>query len=198
MTGPTTLVTSNEWHVLRAKHQHEKAVAQQLQHRCFEVFLPLYQEIRQWSDRRRTVSLPLFPGYVFFAGGLDRRLELLSTPGVCSLVMSGDKVATIPAHELDAIRQIIDAPVRVAPLPGLVRGERVRITKGPLSGLEGTVARLNDSFRLVLSVEMLSRSVAVEVAERMAEKISAPDGAVSLVAGKVSTSAPMAITRLLD
>jgi hypothetical protein len=90
------LSASSEWHAVYVRHQHEKAVTHHLQRLEFRVFLPLYRQTRHWSDRRKHLSRPLFPGYVFFSGGLDRRLEILNTPGVCSLLMSGAKWPSFP------------------------------------------------------------------------------------------------------
>ena len=136
-----------------------------------QVFLPLYREIRRWSDRRKQVVLPLFPCYVFFSGGLERKLQILSAPGVCSLVASGGKIAVIPALELHAIQRAVGASFSVEPHPFVQSGDRIRVHSGPLTGLEGIVARVKDSMRIVLSVQTLCRSVAVEVDEAIIERI---------------------------
>jgi transcription termination/antitermination protein NusG len=163
---------SAEWHAIYVRYQHERAVTHHLERLGFPVFLPLYREVRRWSDRRKELSRPLFPGYVFFSGGLDRRLEVLNTPGVCSLVMSGGKVAVIPATELEPIGRILLSNASVAPHPFLNAGARIRVRSGPLAGLEGLVVRVKDSMRIVLSVEMLCQSVAVEVDESLVEPLA--------------------------
>lgn len=159
------------WHALYVRHQHEKAVAQHLQQLGCSVFLPLYNEIRQWSDRRRQISLPLFPCYVFFAGDIERRVRILSTPGVISLVLASGRAAAIPAAELETIRIAAGGPLPVLPHPFLRSGDRVRVCKGPLAGIEGVVSRFRDCTRIVLSVETLCRSVAVEVDEGLIERV---------------------------
>lgn len=163
---------SAEWYALYTRHQHEQAVARHLAQRGFSVFLPLYSEVHRWSDRRRRVSLPLFPCYVFFAGDLERRLQILSTPGVCSLVAGGGRVAAIPAAELDAIRRVLSASLSVQPHPYLHAGDCVRVGSGPLAGIEGVVSRCKDATRIVLSVRTLCRSVSVEVDEALLDRIA--------------------------
>jgi len=155
-SGPT-------WHALYTRHQHEKVTARLLTQKGFEILLPLYTTSRRWKDRIKKLSLPLIPCYVFFRGGLDRRLDLLSTPGVHSLLRSGDQIAVIPELEIQAVRQIVESCVQAEPHPFLKCGDRVRVKAGPLAGIEGIIVRKKDQFRLVLSVEALNRSIAVEI-----------------------------------
>ncbi len=167
-----TLVSSADWYALYTRHQHERAVAHHLEQLGFDVFLPLYREVHQWKDRRKSVLMPLFPSYVFFSGDLDRKFQILNIPGVFSLVCSGAKVGVIPAAELDAVRKAMTNPMPLEPHPFLQCGQRIRVRSGPLAGIEGIVARKKDSMRIVLSVEMLRRSVSVEVEEEMVERVS--------------------------
>jgi transcription antitermination factor NusG len=109
------------------------------------------------------LSLPLFPCYVFVRGGLDRRLQVVGTPGVHMILTRGEDVATIPDAEIQAIRTTVASPLQVEPHPFLKCGERVRVKKGPLEGIEGVLVRKKNVFRLVLSVDMLAQSVAVEI-----------------------------------
>jgi transcription antitermination factor NusG len=151
------------WWALYTKHQHEKTVADMLAVKGFEVFLPLYQSVRRWKDRRKLLSLPLFPGYVFVRGGLERRLQIVTTPGIHMILTHGEKIATIPDDEMDAVRRTVESKLRVEPHPFLRCGERVRVKKGTLEGVEGILLRFKGSARLVLSVDMLAKSVAVEI-----------------------------------
>jgi transcription antitermination factor NusG len=151
------------WWAIYTRHQHEKVVAQVLGTKGFQVFLPLYDSVRRWKDRSKTLSLPLFPCYVFVRGGLGRKLQVLTTPGVHTILYNGDKVATIPSMEIEAIRKAADTPAQVQPHPFLKCGERVRVKRGSLEGVCGILARKKSLFRLVLSVEMLAQSVAVEI-----------------------------------
>lgn len=151
------------WWALYTRHQHEKVVAEMLSAKGFEVFVPLYESVRRWKDRQKQLSLPLFPCYVFVRGGLDRRLPIVTTPGVHMILSRGDKVAVIPEEEIQAIRRTVEGNFQVEPHPFLKCGDRVRVTCGSLQGVEGILIRKKNVFRLILSVEMLAQSVAVEI-----------------------------------
>jgi transcription antitermination factor NusG len=152
-----------QWWALYTRHQHERAVADMLSAKGFEVFLPLYESIRRWKDRQKLLSLPLFPCYVFVRGGLNRRLQVITTPGVHMILTHGEHVALIPENEIQTIRRTLEGPYRIEPHPFLRCGERVRVIHGSLQGVEGILVRKKNQFRLVLSVEMLAKSVAVEI-----------------------------------
>ena len=128
----------------------------------FEVFLPLYESTRRWKDRRMVLSLPLFPCYLFVRGDLDRRLQVVTTPGIHMILCRGENVAVIPDQEIEAIQRAVDGP-RVEPHPFLKCGTRVRVIRGSLEGVEGILTRKKNLYRLVLSVDMLAQSVSVEV-----------------------------------
>jgi len=162
------------WHALYTRHQHENVVAQALLCKGFEVFLPQYRAIHRWKDRRKELILPLFPNYVFIRGGLDRALILVTTPGIHSLVSWGGRPANIPPQEIEAVRRLVESSLQVEPHPFLKCGDRVRIKSGPLEGIEGILVRKTHGFRLVLSVEMLSKSAAVEVDVAIVERL--PNG----------------------
>lgn len=151
------------WWAVYTRHQHEKTVAHVLSNKGFEVFLPLYDSVRRWKDRSKTIALPLFPCYVFVRGGLDRRLQVLTTPGIHTVLSTGERVALIPNSEIDSIRTAVSDPARVEPHPFLRCGEKVRVTRGSLEGVVGILVRKKSLFRLVLSVEMLAQSVSVEI-----------------------------------
>lgn len=151
------------WWVVYTRHQHEKVVAETLAGKGFDVFLPLYESMRRWKDRQKLLSLPLFPCYVFVRGVHDRRLPVVSTPGVHMVLSRGERIATVPDEEIEAIRRTVEGPFRVEPHPFLRCGERVRVTRGSLQGIEGILVRKKNLCRLVLSVEMLTQSVGVEI-----------------------------------
>jgi transcription antitermination factor NusG len=151
------------WWAIYTKHQHEKSVTDILESKGLQVFLPLYHSRRQWKDRKKDLMLPLFPGYVFVRGDVERRLPIVSTPGVHMILSHGERVAIIPDDEIEAIRRTISATQAVQPHPYLTCGERVRVIRGPLEGLEGILVRWKNLSRLVLSVNMLARSVGVEI-----------------------------------
>lgn len=156
------IVPIQPWWAAYTRHQHEKTVAEMLSAKGFEVFLPLYESVRHWKDRRKKLSLPLFPGYVFVRGG-ERRLQVLSTPGIHMILTHGERIATIPEGEIDAIRRTLEGNFCVEPHPFLRCGERVRVKSGTLAGVEGILIRWKGSARLVLSVDMLAQSVGVEI-----------------------------------
>jgi transcription antitermination factor NusG len=151
------------WWALYTRHHHEKTVADMLAAKGFEVFLPLYESMRRWKDRRKILSMPLFPCYVFVRGGLSRRLQVVTTPGVHMILFHGENVAIIPEVEIQAIRTTVEGPFQVEPHPFLKCGERVRVKRGTLEGVEGILVRKKNLYRLVLSVDMLAQSVAVEI-----------------------------------
>ena len=154
---------ASDWWALYTRHQHEKTVAEMLSAKGFEVFLPLYESIRRWKDRSKMLTLPLFPCYVFVRGGLNRRLQVVTTPGVHMILFRGESVASIPEAEIQAIRKAVEGPFRVEPHPFLKCGERVRVIRGSLEGVEGVLVRKKNLYRLVLSVDMMAQSVAVEI-----------------------------------
>jgi len=156
-------LTKEPWCAVYTRHQHEKAVSEMLQAKGLEVFLPVYESMRRWKDRKKLLSLPLFPSYVFVRGALDRRLQVLTTPGVHMLISRGERVATIPEEEIDAIRRTVEGHLSAEPHPFLRCGERVRVVRGSLEGVEGILIRKKNLFRLVLSVEMLAQAVSVEI-----------------------------------
>jgi transcription antitermination factor NusG len=159
------------WYAIYTRHQHERAVGDALAKKGFDVFLPLYQSTRWWKDRRKILSLPLFPSYVFIHGEIDRQLQIVTTPGVYSIVTVAGHVAVIPGHEIDAVKRMENS-LRVEPHPFLKCGDRVRVFSGPLQGIEGVLVRIRNLFRLVVSVEMLQKSVAVEVEASIVERVS--------------------------
>jgi transcription antitermination factor NusG len=151
------------WWVIYTRHQHERVVAEMLGSKGFEVFLPLYESVRRWKDRNKVIKLPLFPCYVFARGGLSRRLQIITTPGVQMILAHGEQVSLVPDGEIDAIRRAVEGCLRVEPHPFLRCGERVRVRRGTLEGVEGILIRKKNLYRLVLSVDMMAKSVAVEI-----------------------------------
>jgi transcription antitermination factor NusG len=162
---------ANAWYALHTRHQHEKAVAEMLTNHGYETFLPLYPMVRQWKDRIKHLAMPMFPCYLFLHGGLDRKQQIVMTPGVHAIVGTAGRPAIIPQLEIDAIRRIVESPLQIEPHPFLNCGDRVKIKSGSLIGIEGILVRKHDALRLVLSVEMLGRSVAVEVDASIVEPV---------------------------
>lgn len=168
------------WHVLYARHQHEKAIAHILSNKGFEVFLPLYSATHRWKDRNKQLSLPLFPCYVFVRGGFERQLDIITTPGVHMLLTSAGHAAGVTQEEICTVRQLVEKCQRVEPHPFLRSGDRVRVKSGPLTGVEGILVRKKNLFRLVVSVEILGKSVAAEVDASTVERTSPPQARLLL------------------
>jgi transcription antitermination factor NusG len=129
----------------------------------FEVFLPLYKSLRHWKDRSKALIMPLFPGYLFVRERPGVLLQILNTPGTIMVLTCGQHLAVVPNHEIQGIRRALGDPSRVEPYPFLTCGERVRVVRGSLEGVEGILVRKRNLSRLILTVEMLNRSAAVEI-----------------------------------
>lgn len=154
---------SCSWFALNVRHQNEKRVENALKAGGVDTFLPLYHSRRRWSDRVIDVDLPLFPGYVFGKFSLEERVRILRTPGVTRIVSFAGSPAPVPERELADVRAALASKLPLGPWPYLRAGDPVRIERGPLRGLEGTLLREVGGLRLVLSVELLQRSLAVEI-----------------------------------
>jgi transcription antitermination factor NusG len=151
------------WYVAHTSANHEKRVTQQLQERSVENFLPLYDSVRRWKDRRMKLQLPLFPSYVFVRLPLRERLKVLQVPGVARLISFNGQPAALPDKEIEALRASLAAQLRTEPHPYLTLGRRVRVTGGALEGAEGILIRKKNACRVVLSLDLIMRSVSVEV-----------------------------------
>ncbi len=154
------------WYAAHTCAQHEKRVREHLEQRSVEAFLPLYQTVHRWKDRRMRVSLALFPGYVFVRIALRDRLQVLQIPGVARLVGFNGQPAPLPDEEIEGIQSCLLHGHRLEPHPYLAAGRRVRVTSGPFEGLEGIVQRKKGRVRFIISLNLISRSVAVEINER--------------------------------
>jgi transcription antitermination factor NusG len=154
-----------DWYVLYTFPRHEKRVAEQIEMRRFTSFLPVYRSVRRWKDRRKELELALFPGYVFVRMQLENRLLVLQLPGVVRLVCFNGQPAAISAEEIEDLRSKLSCGQRIEPHPYLRTGRRVRVRSGPMQGLEGIVVRRKDRCRIVFSIDLIKRSVAVELDE---------------------------------
>lgn len=151
------------WYAAQTCANHEKRVREQLRQRTVEAYLPLYASMRRWKDRRVNLELPLFPGYVFVRLALRDRVTVLQTPSVVRLVGFGGLPTALPDQEIDSLRQGLVRDLRIEPHPYLKVGQRVRVRTGPLQGLEGILVRKKKFSRFVISLDLIMRSVAVEI-----------------------------------
>jgi transcription antitermination factor NusG len=151
------------WFALQVKSTHEKRVMSLLAFQSYECFLPTYSSRRLWSDRVKRVELPLFPGYVFSRFALSERIPIIKTPSVIGIVGIGAVPAPIDEEEIASIQRVVKSGFGLSPHPFLQLGQRVRINKGSLAGVEGIIADVRKRDQLIVSISLLQRSVAVEI-----------------------------------
>ena len=154
---------SLRWYAAHIRSRHEKKVAKQLEERKIDHLLPLYVVSKRWSDRVARVELPLFPGYLFVHIPLENRLNVLQVPGVVGLVSSRGEPVPLPDPDLERLRRCLSNQVKAEPHPYLKIGTKVRIINGAMQGLEGILLKQKDSVRVVISVEQIMRSIAVDI-----------------------------------
>ena len=153
------------WYAVYTWAHHEKRVAELMAQRQIHGFLPVYRSLRRWKDRRKEIEMALFPSYVFVHIALRDRLRVLEIPGVVDMVGARGKPTPLAYQEIECFQLGIDGCVKLHPHPFLKIGRKVRVRYGSLAGLEGILIRRKDGPRLVVSIEILMRSVAVEVDE---------------------------------
>jgi transcription antitermination factor NusG len=151
------------WFAVQVKARQEKMVSSLLHHKDFECFLPLYRCRRRWSDRVKELALPLFSGYLFCRLEPRDRLQALKTPGVMQIVGAGKIPISVDDAEIAAIRSIVDSGLSSHPCPFVEVGQMARIEEGPLRGVTGIVVQVKSQQKLIVSVPLLKRSVAVEI-----------------------------------
>ena len=152
------------WFAIGTRPRWEKFVTHSLEGKGYEAFLPVYKSRRRWSDRIKELDLPLFAGYLFCRMSLEeKRLPVLTTPGVRRIMGIGKVPIPVPDGEIDAVRVIVASGLAAQPWPFVRVGDRVRIKSGALDGVEGLLIASKKHHRLVVSVELLQRSVAVDI-----------------------------------
>jgi transcription antitermination factor NusG len=153
------------WYALYTCARHEKTVARQIEQRHISCFLPVYRSVRRWKDRRKELELALFPGYVFVRIALQDRLRVLQMASAVRFVSFNGHPVPLPMADVEALMNGLSRGVHAEPHPYLTAGRRVRVRFGPLTGAEGILLRRKDKFRVVLSLDLIMRAVAVEVDE---------------------------------
>lgn len=151
------------WFALQVRPNREKAVAMMLRQKGYEEFLPVYKECRRWSDRIKEMLLPLFPCYLFCHFDRSAGVPVITTPGVIRIVGNGRTPIAINDEEIQNLQALVESGLYAEPWPFLRAGTSVVLEAGPLCGLYGTVIKVKNSYRLILSVSLLQRSVAVEL-----------------------------------
>jgi transcription antitermination factor NusG len=162
-TLPPTDAGESRWFAAYTSPRHEKHVSQQMRREGIQNFLPLYKSIRRWKDRRKVLELPIFPGYLFVRIALRERLNVLQLPGVVQLVSFQGQPAPLPDAEIEMLQHQLSQSLGLQPHPFLTVGRRVRVHSGPMAGVEGILVRKKDQFRIVVSIELIQRSVAMEI-----------------------------------
>lgn len=151
------------WFALNVKSRYERMAAKFLESRGYQSFLPMYKSRRCWSDRVKELDVPLFPGYLFCRFNIHNRLPVLVVPGVLGIVGGTKLPSPIDLAEIDALQAAVRGGLSREPWPFLHVGDRVRIEHGSLAGVEGILLQVKGRHRLILSVTLLQRSVAVDV-----------------------------------
>lgn len=165
------LSADSPWFAIRVRSNFEHSVAGSVRNRGYEEYLPLYRIQRGRSGRMRDAELPLFPGYVFSRFDLNRRHHILTVPGVVHIVGAGRTPLPVDYTELAAIRAILASRLPALPWPFLQVGDRIIIDRGPLRGVEGILVAIKGGARLIASITILQRSVAVEIDHAWARRL---------------------------
>lgn len=161
-TEITRLLSVPRWYAAYTLPRHEKTVVEQLKLKSIETYLPLYEKASRWKDRIARVQLPLFPGYVFVHMPLKERVQVLSVSSVLRLVGFNGHPAPLPEGEIESLRTYLSVR-RAEPFPYLKSGNRVRVVSGPLRDVEGVVVRRKGRMRIVVAIDSIQRSIAVEL-----------------------------------
>jgi transcription antitermination factor NusG len=176
------------WFAVRVKSRSEKSVAAIARYNGLEQFLPLYTSRRRWSDRVKSLQLPVFPGYVFCRVDLESRLQLLTIPGVQHIVGPGKIPVPVGETEMAALQVAVQSGLPLEPWPFLRAGQRVLLKDGPLAGLEGLLIEVRKNYRILLSITLLNRSVAVEIERDWVTPLRTPGSGM----GTISFTPPLA------
>jgi len=156
--------SSHPWYAVRVRSRFEKLASADLRAKGFEEFLPLYSSRHQWSDRVKKAEDPLFPGYLFCRfSPQGELLPIVTTRGVISVLGIGNSPSVVPDEEIDTIKIAIRSGFPVEPLPFVGLGDRVFIERGPLAGIEGIALKVDNKVKLVVSITLLHRSLAVKI-----------------------------------
>jgi transcription antitermination factor NusG len=160
------------WYALYTYPRHEKAVAEQLESKAVEAFLPTFPTESRWKDRRVRIQTPVFPGYVFARISLGQRSRVLNAPGVIRMLSFNGTPAPIDDSEIEAVKLCLERGAALTPYPFLEVGDRVRVRSGVLEGLEGLISRCKNERRLIVPITLLNQSVAIEIDVQLLEPLS--------------------------
>lgn len=167
-------IYENRWCAVQVRPRYETLVSTILRTKGYEEFVPVYIQKRQWTDRCKEIELPLFPTYVFCRFVSKIWGSIVTTPGVIRILGSANQISVIDDEEIESIKRVLQAGMKVEPVAHATIGERVRITSGPLAGVEGTVTGYKNRCRLILSIELIQSSVALEIDGHRLERVVPP------------------------
>jgi transcription antitermination factor NusG len=160
---PPSPSDNRAWYAIWTRSRHEQAVREQLEGKGLDAFLPTITRWSRWKDRKKQIEWPLFPGYCFARFESSERLPVLQCSGVVSIVSFDGEIVSIPEHEIEAIRRLVDSDLQFDPCPFIREGMMVEVVHGPLKGVVGRLLRKGTHARLVLSVDLIGQAVSVEV-----------------------------------
>jgi transcription antitermination factor NusG len=178
----STVKANQPWYALRVKSRFENAVATHLTARGFESFLPMYKSRRRWSDRIRETEVPLFSSYVFCRFDPLDRFPVVSIPGIVNVVSIGKVPTAVDQSEIEAIQATVRSGLHHEPCSYLHIGQKVRIEQGPLNGVEGILLSFKGNQRLILSITLLQRSMAVQIDEAWTRPLDEPTASMAWLA----------------
>lgn len=158
-----------EWYAVYTRSHQERMVKTQLDGKGVENFLPTYERISQWKDRKKLIQVPLFPGYLFVKIALVKRLEVLKAYGAVQIVGNSTGPLPVPEDQIATVRTFVEVGLKCDPHPYLKVGKKAKIKEGPLAGFEGILVRKKSKSLFVLSVDLIQRSVSVELGSWLIE-----------------------------
>lgn len=160
---PAAYTDEKDWYAVYTVVRHEKSVNEALVKKNIETFLPLRTVINQWKDRKKKVELPLFPGYLFVNTTKEERLAVLNAKGVVRMLGVNGMPIPIPCQQIEGIKKLVQSKFEYDPYPYLTEGKEVIVINGPLQGVQGKIIDKKGIHRLILSVEIIRRSISVEI-----------------------------------
>jgi len=156
-------VAETSWYAVYTVVRHEKSVNTALTEKEINTFLPIKKVLSRWKDRRKEIDVPLFPGYVFVNSSLENKLKILNTRGVIRILGINGHPTPVPNEQIESIKRLLEADLNFDPYPYFKEGKEVVVVKGPLEGMSGKIVERRGEFRLILSVDLINRSISVEV-----------------------------------